>query len=62
MEILRKLLELLSDFLKFKENQKLEEEEIQRVKIEQVEKTKTQLKKSEPKPPKKDDFFNDETW
>ena len=65
MELLKKILELLSDFLKTYEKKKIEKEEIKRVEIEQKEKIKTKLeeiKKESIKPPKKDDFFNDDSW
>ena len=65
MEILKKILELISDFLKSYEKNKIEKEETKRVVTEQKEKTKKQLdkhKKEIVKPPKKDDFFNDDSW
>jgi hypothetical protein len=61
MEILRKILEILSDFLRSKEEEKVEKEEIKRLEVEQAEKVQ-KVKKKEIKPPKKEDFFNDDSW
>lgn len=66
MEILKKLLELISEFLQQRKQSKVEKEEIERVKVDQEEKIRARievLKKRQIKPPKKDDFFNDEdSW
>jgi hypothetical protein len=64
MELIKKLLDLISEFLESRKQSKLESEEIRRVQVEQELKTKKHLKKkpNEPKPPKTDDFFNDNDW
>ena len=65
MEILKRLLELISDFLQTYEKRKIEKEEIKKVEVKQKEKTQENLKtrkKEDIKPPKKDDFFNDNSW
>lgn len=65
MEILKKLLELISQFLEERKLSKKEKEEINRVEVEQNEKIRKRIEiltKREIKPPKKDDFFNDDSW
>ena len=65
MEILKKVLELISQFLEQRKESKLEKEEIKRVQVEQEQKTKAQLEKRKAetiKPPKPKDFFNDDSW
>lgn len=65
MEILKKILEIISQFLEQRKESKIEKEEITRVQIEQQQKTKEQLEKIKPetiKPPKQKDFFNDDAW
>lgn len=65
MELLRKLLEIISEFLAQKKEAKIEKEEINKVQIDQKQKTKDQLEKRKSdaiKPPKSDDFFNDDSW
>lgn len=65
MELLKKIIDLISQFLKQKEEEKIEKEEIKRVQIEQEQKTKKQvekIKKETPKQPKPKDFFNDDNW
>jgi hypothetical protein len=65
MEILKKLLDLISEFLVNRKAQQFEREEMKRLEVEQEIKTKKQLqrRKNETiKPPKKGDFFNDDSW
>lgn len=66
MEILKKILDLISQFLEERKKSKIEKQETERVQVEQKEKIAARLeviKKREVKPPKKDDFFNDEdSW
>jgi hypothetical protein len=65
MELLKKILELISDFLAERKSAKEEKEEIKRVEVEQVQKTQEKLKQRKTniiKQPKKDDFFNDDAW
>lgn len=64
MEILKKLLEILSEFLQSRKEKKVEKEEIKRVQVEQQQKTQEHLEKRKheivkPKPPTDDNFFND---
>ena len=63
MEILRKILDILSDFLRKKEEEKIEKQEIERLEAEiRIESEKTKGKKKDVKAPKKNDFFNDDSW
>lgn len=65
MEILQKILDLISEFLNQRKQRKEELEKVQALKIEQQRKTQEQLSKRKIeiiKPPKKDDFFNDDSW
>ncbi len=65
MEILRKLLEIIYEFLEQRKTSKVEKQEVEKVQIEQnekVEKSIKERKKQTVKKPKKDDFFNDENW
>ena len=64
MEILKKILELLSEFFNSKKEKKVEKEEVNRVQVEQQQKTQKHLEKRKdeilkPKPPTDDNFFND---
>nr|QMP83024.1 MAG: hypothetical protein [Caudoviricetes sp.] len=65
MEILQKILDLISEFLNQRKQRKEELEKVQALKIEQQRKSQEQLSKRKNetiKPPKKDDFFNDDSW
>jgi hypothetical protein len=65
MELIKKLLELISEFLESRKQDKIEKEEIHRVRVEQELKTNEKLKRKpndKPKKPKEDDFFNDNDW
>lgn len=65
MEILKKILEIISQFLEQRKESKVEKEEIERIEIEQKETINKNLKarkKESIKQPKKDDFFNDDSW
>jgi ElaB/YqjD/DUF883 family membrane-anchored ribosome-binding protein len=65
MELLKKILELISEFLAERRSTKLEKEEIKRVETEQVKKTQDKLQQRKDnviKPPKPKDFFNDDSW
>lgn len=64
MELLKKLLDFITNLLERFDNKKKEKEEIETVIIEQIEKTeeavsKVKKNKVTVKPPKKDNFFND---
>ena len=64
MEILKKLIDLVIEFLNSQKTKKIENEEVKRVEIEQKQKTQKILedRKNEsikPKPPTNDNFFND---
>lgn len=65
MEILKKILDVILGFLRFRQEAKIEEQETNAVIVNQKKKTQDALrerKKIEPKPPKKEDFFNDDQW
>lgn len=65
MEILKKILEVILGFFRFRQESKLEEQEINAIKITQTIKVQEALKerkKVRPKTPKKEDFFNDDDW
>lgn len=64
MEILKKFLDLILEFLQSSKEKKKEKEEIKRVQVEQQQKTQEHLEKRKheivkPKPPTDDNFFND---
>ena len=63
MELLKKILDILSDFLRKKEEEKKEKQEIERLETElRIESENPKGKKKYVKAPKKNDFFNDDSW
>lgn len=65
MDILKKVLDIILKFLRLREESKIQLEETETIHINQTIKTQEALKKRkkiEPKPPKNEDFFNDDSW